>query len=188
MQKIIVALVLLCVLASSCKKKYPIDPLPKDTTPPTASFQVVSVSSTTSFTPFGGTLPNSEISKGYTIQLSDLNLTVNAACSGTVTAVSSNSVTVLYRANSIYSFYYSGIKNIRVAVNQSIAPGNILGDIASDGIVFFQVIKNDTEVECPDTFSDTGFKNSIRTAINKHIILHPADSLIVPCLAASLPR
>ena len=189
MQKVVFMLLVLCFVSFSCNTKYPIDALPKDTTPPTLSYPLVSFSSTTQFTPFGGTVPaTSEISKGYTVHLTDPNLTINSATSGTVTSVSTNSVTVLYKTNSIYSLYYSGLQNILVSVNQTIAAGTILGHITSTGDVFFQVIKNDTEVDCPDTFSDNSFKTAIQTAIGKHIMNHPADSLMAPCVSASLPR
>ncbi|MCX6199370.1 MAG: peptidoglycan DD-metalloendopeptidase family protein [Bacteroidetes bacterium] len=189
MQKIVFTLVLLSFVFFSCNNKYAIDALPKDTTPPTISYPVVSFSSTTQFTPFGGTVPaTSEISKGYTIHLTDPNLTINSATAGSVTAVSANSVMVLYKTNSIYCFYYSGLQNIMVSVGQTVAPGTILGHITATGDVFFQVIKNDTEVNCPDTFSDNSFKMAIQTAITKHIMNNPADSLMTSCTVTSLPR
>lgn len=188
MRNLIVTFSILLLVSSSCNKKYPIDPLPKDTAPPTLSYPMVSFSSTTNFTPFGGNLPSSGVSKGYTVSLSDANLTVNAVCAGIVKNVSANSITVLYKTNSIYSFFYSGLQNINVSANDAIAAGTILGKIAGNGEVFFQIIKNDSEVECPDTFSDNNFKAAIQTAITKHIQLHPADSLMTACSAMSLPR
>jgi hypothetical protein len=187
MRYLVITLSVLMIACSSCNKKYPIDPLPKDTAPPTFSYPVVSFSSTSVFTPFGGTLSSGGTSKGYTVHLTDPNLTVNAVCSGIVKTVTSNSITVLYKANSIYSLYYSGLQNIRVVANDTVRAGIILGKIGNNGEIFFQIIKNDSEAICPDTFSDTGFKAAVQTAITKHIQFYPADSLMIPCAVASLP-
>lgn len=192
MNKLFLISITLLVL-SACDKKYPIDNLPDDTTPPALTYPMASFSSTTKFIPFAGSLPSSGQCKGYDVFLTDTNQFVASASSGIVSSVTddaagNSSITVKYKANSIYSMVYSGIRSVMVQVNDSINAGTLLGKVGSNREIFFAVVKNNNEVLCPADYGSTGFNNAIQLAIDKHNANNPADSVLSSCLATSLPR
>ena len=193
MQKLCFAVVVMVVLFSSCSKKYAIDPLPGDTTPPSFSYPFLSFASTHLFVPFGGTLANSQTNKGYEVTLSDTTQQVLSASYGVVGAVSTNpdgtyAVAVKFKSNSIYTMLYSGLGTALVQTNDNVSPGTILGKMGGTGTIDFYVIKNNTEVVCPQNFGSVGFNNAIQQAIDKHNQFHPTDSVLTPCLVSILPN
>ena len=183
------------VLLMACNKDTPvIPPLPPDSTSPTLAFEFVSIASTVKFVPFGDTLANSMVNKGYEIQLSDTTEKVLTACSGIVTAIVPDTsaaggklITVKFKRNSIYSFVYGGVTNVQVNVNDSLQGGSILGKISRTGIIDFQVITNNNEAVCPSSYGSPGFNNAIQQAILFNNSNHHSDSVTNPCAAASLP-
>lgn len=183
-----------CLLTvASCDKKYPIDQLPEDTSLPTLTYPLTSFSTANKFVSFGGTLPSSSQSKGYDIFLADTNQYVASACSGIVTSVTAdaagnNAIAVRYKSNSIYSFLYSGLNNVMVAVSDTLNPGTLLGKIGSNREVYFAVIKSNTEVICPQSIGSPNFNNAIQLAIDKHNMFNAADSVFDACLFETLPR
>lgn len=169
-----------------------IPPVLPDQTSPTLAFPFSSFASTTGFIPFGDTLPNLTLNKGYEVQLSDTNEVLLAACSGIVTAITpdtagGNFIAVKFKRNSIYSFLYAGITNVRVHVNDSLNGGSILGKVSGTGIVDFCLIKNNNEALCPQAYGSPGFNTAIQVAISKNNAFHPTDSVLIPCLTQSLP-
>jgi len=82
--------VLLCglVLLMACNKETPpIPPLPPNQDAPSLDFEFVSVASTVKFIPFGDTLANRAINKGYELQLSDTNESIVMACPGIISSI-----------------------------------------------------------------------------------------------------
>lgn len=192
MKKIVAPLFALVLFASSCNDKYPIDPLPDDTTPPSLSNPFLSFSSTQQFIAFGDSL-NGDLCKGYWFQMTDSNQSVAAACSGTVTAISdiaggAKSATVKYKSNSIYSFVYAELRNVQVSVNDVIASGTLLGKTGSGGKLFFQLIKNNNEVLCPKNFGSPGFNTALEQAISRHNTNYPSHAITDPCFVQTLPK
>ncbi|MBK7149681.1 MAG: peptidoglycan DD-metalloendopeptidase family protein [Bacteroidetes bacterium] len=186
--------VIMCILfwGTSCNDKYPIDELPDDTTPPSLTYPFLSFSSTKQFITFGDTL-NGELCKGYWFEMLDSNQNVAAAASGIVTGIAdqtggAKSISVKYKANSIYSFVYANLRDVQVDINDAINPGTLLGKTGQGGKLYFQLIKNDNEVFCPQTFGSPGFNTAIGQAISKHNINYPSDTIAEPCSATSLPR
>ena len=183
------------VLLMACNRETPvIPPLPPDSTSPTLAFEFVSVASTIRFVPFGDTLGNSVINKGYEIQLSDTTEKILTACSGIVTAIvpdtsaaGGNLITIKFKRNSIYSFVYGGVTNVQVNVNDSLQGGSILGKINGTGIVDFQVIMNNSVALCPSGYGSPGFNNAIQQAILFNNASHHSDSVTNPCAASTLP-
>jgi hypothetical protein len=195
MSKISVVFMFSVVLLMACNKETPvIPPLPPDQTSPTLAFEFVSVASTISFIPFGDTLSDLLINKGYQIQISDTTEKVLTACSGIVTAIlpdtanaHGNIITVKFNRNSIYTFIYGGVTNVQVNVNDSLQGGSILGKVTGTGVVDFQVIKNNNTAVCPSGYGSVGFNNAIQQAIVFNNSSHHSDSVINPCQATSLP-
>ena len=134
MRKILVTIMFFAVLLVACNKDASvIPPLPPDQSIPTLNYEFVSIASTIKFTPFGDTLPDQTINKGYKIQLSDTNESVLTACSGIVSSIitdnaGGNIITLKYKRNSIYSFTYAGITRVQVHVNDSLGGGKIIGE------------------------------------------------------------
>ena len=194
MRKILVTIMFFAVLLVACNKDASvIPPLPPDQSIPTLNYEFVSIASTIKFTPFGDTLPDQTINKGYKIQLSDTNESVLTACSGIVSSIitdnaGGNIITLKYKRNSIYSFTYAGITRVQVHVNDSLGGGKIIGKISGSGVVDFQIIRNNTDALCPQTYGSPGFNTSIQQAVSQNNSLHPADSVLSPCLAQSLPK
>lgn len=192
MKKKLFLFAVLPLLISACNDKYPIDDLPEDTSAPSLTYPLAGFATTTKFVPFGGTLPSSVQCKGYTIFLSNPNETITATCRGIVTAVNldaagNNDITVKYKSNSIYSFVYSGVRDVLVDVNDSISAGTILGKLGSNMQVGFMLVKSN-EVVCPRTYGTAGFNDAIDLAIGKHNTANTADSVFNACLVESLPK
>ncbi len=192
MRKIGAVIMVFLILLVGCNKETPeIPPIGPDLTAPTLDFPFASLASTTRFIPFGDTLPDLSINKGYLVQLSDTNEILLAACSGIVTAITNdtaggNFIAVKFRTKSIYSFVYGGVTNVRVRVADSIFGGSILGKISGKGKVSFQIIKNNTESLCPQTYGSPGFNTAIAGAIVKNNTFHPNDSVLSPCSIQSV--
>lgn len=192
MNKTIALLTILALFNFSCNDKYPINDLPEDTTAPSLTYPISSFSTVTRFIPFGGTLPSGGQCKGYDIFVSNANETITAACRGIVIAVNldgagNNDITVKYKSNSVYSFVYSGVKDVMVDVNDSIYAGTILGKVGSNLELSFTLIKSN-EVLCPRTYGSAGFNDAIDLAIAKHNTANSTDSVFSACLAESLPK
>lgn len=192
MKKLFLALT--CFISiSSCDKRYPIDQLPDDTSLPTLTYPLASFSSANKFIAFGDTLPSSSQSKGYDIFLADTNQYVASACSGIVTSVTAdaagnNSIVVRYKPNSIYSFLYSGINHVMVQVSDTLTPGTLLGKVGSNHEIYFAVVKNNTEVICPQNIGSPSFNTAIQLAIDKHNSFNTTDSVFDACLFETLPK
>lgn len=184
----------LVVLFASCNRETPvIPPLGPDQTVPTLDFPFASFASATQFVPFGDTLPNLTVNKGYLVQLSDTNEYLIAASSGIVTSITQdtsggNFIAVKFNSNSIYSFQYGGVTRVRVHVADSLLGGSILGKVNGTGYAFFEVIKNSNEALCPQAYGSPGFNTAIAGAIAKNNAFHPSDSVVSPCAAQSLPQ
>ncbi len=192
MKNKLLSLSALLLLVSACNDKYPIPDLPKDTTAPSLTYPLSSFSTVTKFVNFGGTMPSSNQSKGYYVYMSNPNETITAACRGIVSAVNDDAagnknITVLYKSNSIYSFVYSGIKDVMVDVHDSIQAGTILGKLGSNMEVGFMLVK-ENEVLCPSSYASAGFNDAIDLAIGKHNAANPSDSISNTCLVESLPK
>jgi hypothetical protein len=196
MRKVSIVIMGIVMLLMACNREAPVIPLlPPDQTIPTLDFEFVSVASTIKFIPFGDTLPNSTINKGFEVQVSDTNERVLTACSGIVTAVvpdtttaGGNLITMQFRRNSIYSFVYGGVTNVVVQVNDSLSGGEILGKVSSSGIADFQLIVNNNQALCPQTYGSPGFKSAIQEAILLNNSFSHTDTITSPCLFQSLPR
>ncbi|MFN8286843.1 MAG: hypothetical protein U0V74_08840 [Chitinophagales bacterium] len=192
MKKLLCAVAVVLTIAS-CSKKYPIDPLPDDSTPPALTNLPASFAAVDSFVPFGGTLSSGQLSKGYTFHFTNSNQNIAAVCKGIITAVDDNgdgsvAITARYKANSIYYLYYSGIENTTVQVNDSIVGGSNLGKLRASGAFYLAVIKSNTEMRCPNTYASSGFMMGIDQAIAKHNQFNPSDSVYSACLIDSLPK
>ena len=187
--------VLVCVfLLGSCKKPGTPPPgLPKDTTPPTLTWALTSFASTLKFYPFGKTLPDSTVNKGYEILIGSPNQDlILAVCPGIITSIDpgtyGNSIHVLYKPNSVYSFIYSGVASVQVHVNDTLTPGLVLGRVNSSGIIDFRLVLNNNTALCPQNYGASAFNNNIQVAINQHNYLNPGDSISSPCETGSLPE
>ena len=192
MNKLTISLLAIILLVAACSKTDKNDII-VDTTAPALTNPLTSFSSTNKFIAFGDTLPNLSINKGYDIFINDTNQMITAACGGIVStittdAANNNTITVAYKANSIYTLLYAGIKNVLVDINDTITAGTILGKLGSNREIYFAVIKNNTEVICPNTFASSGFRNSINTAIAMHNATNVTDSVITTCLVETLPK
>jgi len=193
MGKVRVVIMLMVVLFASCNREAPvIPPLGPDLTAPTLDFPFASFASAVRFTPFGDSLPNLTLSKGYQVQLSDTNELLLAACSGIVTSITPDTsggkfIAVKFRTNSIYSFLYGGVTNVRVQVSDSLNGGSILGKINGNGTVYFEIIK-DSNALCPQSYGSPGFNTAIAGAIARNNSLYPQDSVSNPCYLQSLPE
>jgi len=190
--------VLMCsglLFMASCNKETPeIPPLPPNQDSPTLDFEFVSVASTLKFVPFGDTLSNGAVNKGYEIQLSDTNESVVMACSGIISSIVPDTstaggklITVKFKRNSIYSFTYGGVSNVVVNVNDSLTGGKILGKLSSSGIIDFQVVTNNNEALCPQSYGSPGFTQAIQQAVLKNNYFNPADTISNTCRVPSLP-
>jgi hypothetical protein len=184
--------VLLCFLCAACNKPNPLPPLPPDTSTPTLSNPIVSFASVTRFIPFGGIRTNAAVCEGYEILLTDTEQFYVSASQGIVSSISlnssgSNDITVKYKANSIYSFLYSGVRNVQVQVNDSLIPGTILGKVSYNGDIYMSLTRSN-EALCPHTYASTGFNTAIQLAIGKDISFNPADSALTACLKDSLSK
>jgi hypothetical protein len=190
--------VLLCglVLLMACNKETPgIPPLPPNQDVPSLDFEFVSVASTVKFIPFGDTLLNTAVNKGYELQLSDTNESVVMACPGIISSIVPDTtlsggslITVKFKRNSIYSFTYGGVSRVVVNVNDSLSGGKILGKVSGTGLVDFEVITNNNEALCPETFGSPGFNQAIQEAILKSNQFNPYDTINYPCRVQSLPK
>ena len=193
MRKISVVIMGVLVLFAACNKETSvIPPLAPDRTLPSLTFPFTSFASTTLFVPFGDTLPNFSINKGYRVQLSDTNESVLAACSGIVTSINpdtagGNFITLKFRTNSIYSFKYGGITRVAVNLNDSLRAGAILGKVSGKGIIDFQLIINKNTALCPQSFGSPGFTAAINEAILRNNQVRSSDSVFEPCKISSLP-
>jgi hypothetical protein len=196
MRKILIVITGMVMLLMACRRETPvIPPLPPDQTIPTLDFEFVSVGSTIKFVPFGDTLPNSGINKGYELQLSDTNERILTSSSGIVTSISPDTtaaggslITVKFRRNSIYSFIYGGVTNVVVQVNDSLSGGRILGKVSGSGIVDFQFIINNNETLCPQNYGSPGFVSAIQQAILLSNSFSHTDTILSPCRVQSLPK
>jgi Peptidase family M23 len=194
MNKIWVVIMCLAVLCASCNRETPIILSPgPDQTAPTLAFPFASFASVTQFIPFGDTLPNLTLNKGYLVQLSDTNEYVLAASSGIVTSIANdtsggNFIAVKFNSKSVYSFLYGGITRVRVRVNDNLSGGSILGKVSGNGFAYFELIKNSNEALCPQAYSSPGFNAAINGAISKNNAFHPMDSVVSPCYTQSLPE
>ncbi len=192
MKKVSAVIICLVALLMGCNKETSdTNPPLSDQSDPSFTFEFASVAATTRFIPFGDTLPGLTLCRGYEIQFSDTNELVMAACPGIVTAITPDTsggqdIAVKYKPNSIYSFVYGGVSNIAVQINDTLNAGSILGKISSSGKIDFQVIKNNNEALCPETFGSTGFNTAIETAISKNNAFNPSDSVLQPCSAQSI--
>jgi hypothetical protein len=175
------------LFVAACKEETKLNS-PRDTSIPTLSRAFLSTASVVKFVAFGGTLPDATTNKGYYLQLTDTAQLVVASCQGIVTDINSSnaSITVTYKPKSIYSFVYTGVRNVAVQVNDTISSGSILGKIAADGKISFTLIKND-EVLCPGDFGPGGFNNAMQSAIARHNALNP-DTIAAACVVSSLPK
>jgi hypothetical protein len=193
MRKVRAAIMVFVVLFASCNREAPvIPPLGPDQTAPTLDFPFASFASAVRFIPFGDTLPGLSRNKGYVVQLSDTNELLLAACSGIVTSIvpdtaGGNFIAVKFRANSIYSFLYGGVTNVRVQVSDSLNGGSILGKINGTGVVYFELIKN-SQALCPQAYGSPGFNTAIAGAISRNNAIYPLDSVSNPCYMQSLPE
>ena len=181
------------VLFAACNKEAPvIAPLPPDQTVPSLTFPFTSFASTTLFIPFGDTLSNLSLNKGYRVQLSDTNESILAASSGIITAITPDTaggsrIVIKFRSKSIYSFQYGGVTRVAVNLNDSIRAGAILGKVSGSGLIDFELIMNNTAL-CPQSFGSPGFTNAINEAILKSNQFHPFDTISNPCKLSSLPE
>ncbi len=193
MRKVRAVIMALVVLFASCNREAPvIPPLGPDLTAPTLDFPFASFASANRFIPFGDTLPDLSLNKGYLVQLSDTNELLLAASSGIVTAVTpdttgGNFIAVKFRSNSVFSFLYGGVTNVRVHVADSLYGGSILGKITGSGYVYFEIIKNN-EALCPQAYGSPGFNTAISGAISRNNSYYPLDSVSTPCYIQSLPE
>lgn len=156
----------------------------QDTSVPNLAQPICSFASVTRFIPFG-TGSGSNLSTGYEFHFSNTNQTVVAACNGIVSDISGNTITIKYKKNSIYSFKYIGIGTVQVHVNDSLSFGAILGKLSSQGVLGFEMIKNDNTALCPQTYGGPGFNNAVQVAIDQHNSQNP-DSVSTPCLQSSV--
>lgn len=188
MRKLMMLLPCAAILMLGACKEDKVLNSPRDTSTPTLSRAFLSTASVIKFVPFGGTLPDATTSKGYYLQLTDTAQIVVASCQGIVTDINSSnaSVTVTYKPTSIYSFVYTGLRNVKVQVSDTINSGAILGQVAADGKISFSLIKND-EVLCPADFGPGGFNNAMQSAIARHNALNP-DTIAAACVVSSLPK
>jgi len=192
MRKVCVVLVVVALLFAGCNKETSgIPPLGPDQTTPTLDFPFASFASATQFIPFGDTLGNLTVNKGYIVQLSDTNEYLLAASPGIVTAITpdtagGNFIAVKFRTNSVYSFLYGGVTNLRVHVADSLSGGAILGKISGTGMAYFQLIKNNNEALCPQTYGSPGFNTAIAGAVARNNAFHQQDSVASPCMAQSI--
>ncbi|MDB5282857.1 MAG: hypothetical protein JWO06_1932 [Bacteroidota bacterium] len=177
--------------AGSCKKpSQPEGPQP-DISIPTLIYPIISFASVTKFIPFGEA-DSTGLHKGYEIHLANTNQSIISASIGKITSITpdahGNTIRVLYKPRSIYTFVYSGIVNLNVHVNDTLNPGTILGRINPTGIINFAIILNNNTALCPEHFGAPAFNNSIQVAIDRHNSLNPGDSVDSPCKADSLPQ
>ena len=189
-----VVIMIIVVLFAACNKPTPVIlPLGPDQTVPTLDFPFASFASAMQFFPFGDTIPNLTINKGYLVQLSDTNEYLLAACSGIVTSITpdtlgGNFIAVRFRKGGVYSFLYGGVTRMQIHVADSLNGGSILGKVTGTGFAYFQLIKDSAEALCPQAYGSPGFNTAIAGAISRNNALHPSDSVLSPCLIQSLPR
>ena len=194
MRKVTNVLVCGMMLLMACNKGTPgIPPLPPNQDAPTLDFEFVSIASTVKFIPFGDTLANHTVNKGYEILLSDTNESILTACSGIVTSIKPDTlaagasiIAVKFKRNSIYSFTYGGVTRVVTHVNDSLGAGSVIGKVSKSGIVDFQLIMDGNTVLCPQSFGSPGFNQAIQEAILKNNTFNPTDSVASPCMAGSL--
>lgn len=184
----------LCVLTviAGCDNKYPIDPLPKDTNPPSLTFPIASFATVNRFNTFGETLFSGDVNKGFTFFFTSSNQQVVAACGGTVTAITGNAdgssnIFAQLKANSIYTVCYEGVANPVVQQNTNLNPGTILGTVSASNKVTLKVIRNQ-EVCCPSDFTSPGFNTALGLAIANHNASNPTDTIVQLCTESVLPQ
>ena len=180
-------------ILQGCKKQGPPPGPPADTSIPTLTWALTSFASTTKFYPFGETLPNSTVNKGYEIQIASPSQTqVLSVCKGIVTAIvpgpNGNTIHVLYKPHSVYSFIYSGVDNVQIHVNDTINQGITIGRVNNAGIIDFSLVLNNNTALCPQAYGAPAFNNNIQVAINQHNAVNPADSISSPCEVGSVPE
>lgn len=148
---------------------------------PTITYPFVSFASARRFYPFGD--PNFGINgnTAYQVQLTDTGQYFVTACSGIVTSVSGQTVSLIYKTNSVYSFEYTGVRSPLVHVSDSLPPGALLGKVSADGIIGFALVKDNHTALCPATYANAGFNTAIQLAIDKNNQYNPADSVLGPC-------
>jgi hypothetical protein len=192
MQKILLSILAVSLFASGCNDKYPIDPLPADTSIPTLSVPFVSVSSTVYFTPFGAPLQSSsETSKGFELTMSDVNTEVLASTKAYITAVNmiaadNYEIHTEIKRNSIYDVIYGNVAGVTLQVGDSVVQSTILGNVGSNGKVTFRIERKDTrKALCPSTFGSSGFNNSFNTSLLLHNSAN-SDTLSLVCRVSEI--
>lgn len=191
-----VLFVVLCSV-TACKKEYPIKDLPPSTTLPNFTVPFVSTASTYKFIPFGHTNDAGQVNAGYEVYVTDsATATVLASSSGYIKTVQQNAagdykISMEPKRNSIYTIIYNHITNVTRVAGDSVNANTILGKVGTGGRASLQINRTQngaTVALCPDSLASTGFRNAFNLAIQKHNQFNPADSVLSPCSAASLPQ